>query len=223
MAQCIHSNYYNPPHDGGGILWFHVGIRVSFRPSVRQSVHPSIPSFCLTSVCIFVSGRVYINECSPVSVCALILWKSGLGLLKDNFHEFLQSYLPATCPYFRFRTITWDNINEFSPILVYTLILCRSGLILLVNLLQSYLPATHPYFHFRIIIWINLNGFFTNQDTCIYNVDIWFGFDNVQIYHRIISPRHDHGGVLSFHVFISIFAQSHEHIFLITILMIVRM
>ena len=27
--------FYTPPHDGGGVLWFHVGVRVCVCPSVR--------------------------------------------------------------------------------------------------------------------------------------------------------------------------------------------
>ena len=36
------------------------------------------------------------NGFSPNLVCALILWRSGLGLLMGQFHQFRQNYLPVT-------------------------------------------------------------------------------------------------------------------------------
>ena len=66
---------------GGGavVLWFHVGHCVSVCPSIsRTSVCFSIPDFNL-------SKHQWI---SPKLVCALILWRSGLGLLMDKFRQF---------------------------------------------------------------------------------------------------------------------------------------
>ena len=78
---------------------------------VCLSVHPSArPSVSHTSIRIS-----SINGCSPDLVCALIWWRSGLGLLMGKFRQFWQSYLPKTCPYFRFRIIT-VNIKGLSPI-----------------------------------------------------------------------------------------------------------
>ena len=34
-------------------------------------------------------NTVTVNEFSPNMVCALILWRSGLGLLMGKFHRFL--------------------------------------------------------------------------------------------------------------------------------------
>ena len=39
---------------------------------------------------------VNINRFSPNLICALILWRSGLGLLMGKFCQFLQSSLPGT-------------------------------------------------------------------------------------------------------------------------------
>ena len=66
------------PHNSGGVLWFHVG-----RPCVRPSVHPSVirPSVFRFQMITWVN----INGFSPNLVCALILWRSGLGLLMGKF------------------------------------------------------------------------------------------------------------------------------------------
>ena len=113
--------YYTLPLYSGGVLWFHIG-----RPCVRPSVCPSVvgPSvFCFRMI-----TWVNINGFSPNLVCALILWRSGLGSLMGEFR-----YLPKTRPYFRFQMITWVNVNGFSPNLVCALILWRSGLGLLIG------------------------------------------------------------------------------------------
>ena len=71
---------------------------------------------------------VNINRFSLNFMCALILWKSGLGLLMGKIRAFLRSYLPAVHPYFTFRTITSVNFNVFSPNLICALILWRAAL-----------------------------------------------------------------------------------------------
>ena len=80
------------PHNSGGVLWFHVG-----RPWVRPSVHPSV---CHTSVrpSVFrfrMITWVNINEISPNLVCALFLWRSGLGLLMGKFSSIFDGVI---CP-----------------------------------------------------------------------------------------------------------------------------
>ena len=68
------NSFYTPPHDSiMGYYGFTLGIHVSVRPSVHL---------------FFVSGWVKINGFSPnlVHVCALILWRSGLGLFTGKFH-----------------------------------------------------------------------------------------------------------------------------------------
>ena len=119
-------SFYTPPHNSGGVLWFHVG-RPCVRPCVRPSyVRPSVFRFRMIT-------WVNINGFSPNLVCALILWRSGLGLLMGKFRQILRSYLPETRPYFRFRTISWVNNKGFSPNLLYALTLKRSGLGLLMR------------------------------------------------------------------------------------------
>ena len=65
---------------------------------------------------------------SPNLVCALILWRSELGLLMGKFHRILTKLSAEIRPYLRFRMITCVNINGLSPNLVCVLILWRSGL-----------------------------------------------------------------------------------------------
>ena len=66
-------NFYTLPHDSGGVLWCHIG-----RPWV-----------CLLYVRFsFLDDKitwVNINRFSRNLVCALILWRSGLGLLMGKF------------------------------------------------------------------------------------------------------------------------------------------
>ena len=56
--------------------------------------------FCFRTVTL-----VSLDGFSPNSISALILWRSGLGLLIGKFHQFLTE-LSATGPYFHFWTIT---------------------------------------------------------------------------------------------------------------------
>ena len=118
--------FYTPPHNSGGVLWFHVGRPVCLfsHPSI---VHPlSRPSVFRFRMITWVNS----NGLSLNLVCALILWWSGLGLLMGKFWL---SYLPKTRPYFHFWMITWVNLNGFSPNLVCALIFWRSGLGLLMG------------------------------------------------------------------------------------------
>ena len=72
--------FYTPPHDSAGVLWFHAG-RPCVRTSVRQSyVRPSVFRFRMITS--------NISGFSPSLVCALILWRSGLGLLMGKFRQF---------------------------------------------------------------------------------------------------------------------------------------
>ena len=152
---------------------------------------------------------VNINRFSPNLVCALILWRSALGILIGKFRQFLTSYLPGTRLYFYFWKITSPNINGVSPNSVCALILWTSALRLLMvefrlYFWQSYLPATHLYFTFRTITWVNLSGFSPNL---ICALRLWRSALGLLIgkfcqFLTVISPWHDNGGVLSFHVLI---------------------
>ena len=90
-----------------GYYGFTLDVRVSV---VLSSVCPSV---CPSIFCLRMITWVKINGFSPNLVCALILWRSGLGLLMGKFRQILWSYLPETRPYFRFRMITWVNNKGF--------------------------------------------------------------------------------------------------------------
>ena len=77
---------------------------------------------------------VNINQFWPHLVYALILCTTGLGI-----SSILDSYVPTTGPYFRFRMTSWININWFSPNLVCALILWRSDLWLLMGKFHQFL------------------------------------------------------------------------------------
>ena len=115
-----------PRHDSGGVLWFHVR-----RPCVRPSVPPSVILFADSNLSKF-------HGFSPNLVSALILWRSGLGLLMDNFRQFLTELFARDIRYFYFRTITGVNLNGFSSNLICALILLRSELGLLLSTVRQF-------------------------------------------------------------------------------------
>ena len=138
---CRH--FYTPPHNSGGVLWFHVGHPCVHPSVVRPSVCPSVFRFQMIT-------WVNINRFSPNLVCALILWRFGIanGQISSIF---LRSYLPETHPYFRFQTITWVNNKEFSPKLAVCIDIKEiwfgiANVQISSNFLQSYLPETRQYF-----------------------------------------------------------------------------
>ena len=55
------------------------------------------------------SVRVNINGFSPNLVCALILWRSGLGLLMGKFRQFLPDLSARHTPIFSFPD---DNLSK---------------------------------------------------------------------------------------------------------------
>ena len=84
-------HFYTPPHNSGRVLWFHVG-----RPWVRPLyVRPSVFRFQMIT-------WVNINGFSPNLVCALVLWRSGLGLLMGKFRQFLRELSARDTPIFSF-------------------------------------------------------------------------------------------------------------------------
>ena len=70
VGDCILRYFYTLPHNSGWLLWFHVG-----RPCVRPSI------------CFWMITWVNLNGFSPNLVCALILWRSDLGLLMGKFRQ----------------------------------------------------------------------------------------------------------------------------------------
>ena len=71
--------FNTPPQDNGGVLCYMLDIHVSFRPLY---VHPFIHI-------LFLDDNLNISGFSPNLVCALILWRSGLGLLMVKFCQIL--------------------------------------------------------------------------------------------------------------------------------------
>ena len=92
--------FYTPPHNSGGVLWFHVG-RPCVRPSGRPSyVHPSVHLSVRFRFRVITS--VNINGFSPNLICALILWRSGLGLLMGKFRQIFTELSARDTPIFSF-------------------------------------------------------------------------------------------------------------------------
>ena len=68
------------------------------------------------------------------------------------------------------------------------------------------MQAVRPYFHFRMITCI-IQWIFTKLGVCIDIAEAWFEVADGQIssiFDRLICPKHDSGGVLSFHVLLFI-------------------
>ena len=61
------------------------------------------------SVRIYMVNTVNINGFSPNLVCALILWRSGLGLLMGKFHQFFTELSGRDLPIFLFLD---DNLSK---------------------------------------------------------------------------------------------------------------
>ena len=99
--------------------------------------------------------RVNINGFSPNFVCALILWRSGLGLLMGKFRQFLTELFARDTPIFLFPD---DNLSKLQWIftklgmcinIVEILFGIANGQIS--SIFDSYLLKTRPYFRFRTI------------------------------------------------------------------------
>ena len=112
--------------DSGGVLWYYIGC-----PCVCLSIHLSDVS---TYFCFHMITWVNVSGFSPNLVCALILKRSGLGLLMGKFCQFLT----AIC-YFHYQVIMLVNISGFSPNLVCALILWRSAFGLLMGKFRHFL------------------------------------------------------------------------------------
>ena len=127
--------FYTQPHDSGEVLWYHIGCLVC--PSICLSVcHTSVgPCFRFQTI-----TWVNVNGFSPNSVCALILWRSGFGLLIGKFHQFLTELSSRNRSIFSiFKMITLVNVIGFSPHLVCAFILWRSTLGLLIGRFRQFL------------------------------------------------------------------------------------
>ena len=84
-------------------------------PSVRQSV-----------VCIwFLDDNLSnINGFSPNLVCALILWRSGLGLLMGKFHQILMDIIVLCFYYHCSIEIPVFNANSVGPDQTHLILVC---------------------------------------------------------------------------------------------------
>ena len=74
----------------------------------------------------------------------------------------------------------------------------------MIFILVSVCLSALPYFRFQAVTWVSINAFPPNC-VCALILRSGSGIANGQIlfiFDRVICPRHDNGGVLSFHVFI---------------------
>ena len=146
-------SFYTPPHDSGGVLWFHVGRpcvcpSVS-RPSICPSTHSSIFRFRMIT-------WVNIIGFSPNLVCALILWRSDLGLLMGKFHQILTALSARDMPIFSFPD---DNLSKRQWIFT-KLGMCIDILKIWFGIANGQISSQAlPYFHFRTITWVIVKWF----------------------------------------------------------------
>ena len=146
---------------------------------------------------------VNINGFSPNLVCALILWRSGLGLLMGKFCQIFTEFSAETHPYFRFQMLTGVNISGFSPNSICALIFWRSGLgVLMGKFCQIFTELSArdtPIFLFPDDNLSKWQGILTKLGTCIDMKKIWFRIAYGQIssmFDRVICPGHNNDGVL---------------------------
>ena len=138
----IHGHFYTPPHNSGGVLWFHIG-----RPSVR----PPVPSYVSLSVCPSVRFSFPDDNLSKhqwiftkLGICIDIV-KIWFGIANGQISSIFDGVIcPRHTHIFHFQMITWLNINGFSPNLVCALILWRSGLGLLMGKFRQILTELSP-------------------------------------------------------------------------------
>ena len=103
---CAFTEYWNylfslfiPRHT---IVAGYYGFTLVVRESVHLSVRPSVFRFRMIT-------WVNINGFSSNLVCALILWRSGLGLLMGKFRQFLTELSARDTPIFSFPD---DNLSK---------------------------------------------------------------------------------------------------------------
>ena len=170
-------------------------------PSViHLSVRPSVSPFFCSRMITWVNN----NGFSPNLVCALILWRSGLGLLMGKFRQIFTELSARDMPKFLFPD---DNLSKHKWIFT-KLSMCidfveiwfriANGQISS-NFEWSYLPETHQYFRFPDENLSKCQGILTKLGTCIDMKEIWFGIAYGQIlsmFDRAICLWHDNGRVL---------------------------
>ena len=112
------SHFYTTPQDSGRVLWFQVGFPC-VRPSVsRTSVSQSVVRPSVRFSFPDDNSVLNINGFSPNLVCALILWRSGLGLLMGKFRQIFTKLSARD-------TITMGYYSLTFLLFIILLILCR--------------------------------------------------------------------------------------------------
>ena len=171
-----------------------MGVHMSICPPVHLPVLPSI--ICLY-FCFGMITWVNVNGFSPNLVCALILWRSGLGLLMGWFCQLLTEVSAVTCLYFHYRTKTSKYQWIFTKLgmCIYIVEICLR--LLMGNFLQYLTELSacdKSSFLFQENNLSKSQWIFTKLDKCIDIVQVWFGIANGQIlsiFERFICPRHD--------------------------------
>ena len=163
---------YTRPYDSG--------IMVSHWTSVCQLyVWLSVRFFFQMITWVKVSGL------SPNLVSALILWRSGLGLLMGKFRQILAELSARNTPIFLFPD---NNLSK------HQCIFTKFGMCIDIMKIwfgiangqtssdfDSYLSETRPYFHFPDDNLSKYQGILTKLGTCIDMKEIWFGIAYGQI------------------------------------------
>ena len=162
-------HFYTPPHDSGGVLWFHFG-----SPCVR----PSVFRFQMITY-----KHQWIFTKLGICIDLVEIW---FGIANGQISSNFDSYLPETRPYFRFRMITWLNIIWFLPNLVCAWILYRSGLGLLMDkfhqIFMELFARDTPIFSYLDDNLSKCQGIITKLGTCIDMKEILVGIANGQLW-----------------------------------------
>ena len=141
-------------------------------------------SVCLSFVSLYFVFRYLeknISGFSPNLVCALILWRSGMGLLVGKFHQILTELSARDMPIILFPD---DNLSKYQGILtnlVHALIFRRSDLGLLMGKFRQFLMELSAcdmimagYYSFTLLFMLLF----------CYNFISWFAsFDSNPRYH----------------------------------------
>ena len=121
---------FKPHHMIVGYYDFTLEARVFVRPSVWLSVNPSVRPSVFSFPDDYLSKSWWICTKLGMLIDIVEIW---FGIADGQMSSISDSYLPTTCPYFRFQAITSVIINGFFTRIVCALILWRSGLGLLMG------------------------------------------------------------------------------------------
>ena len=144
----------------GFMLVVRESIRLSVRPSyVRPSVRPSVFRFRMIT-------WVNINGFLPNLMYALILWRSGLGLLMGKFRQCFTEFSARDTPIFSFPD---DNLTKHQWIFT-KLGMCIHIVEIWLEIANGQISSNfdgvicprHAIYRFRTITWVNNKGFSPN-------------------------------------------------------------